>query len=80
MGSSQPNSSSIRMPCLPISEALDSSSRQAGSRAFKRSRIKGPGRQSAGILINRISKDEHGFLKAPAMCSVLEEKGPTSQR
>ena len=71
----QPNPSYVRMPCLPISGALDTSSRQAGSRAFKRSRIESPGRQSAGILINRASRDEHHFLNAPTMCFVLEEKG-----
>lgn len=71
----QPNPSSIRMPCLPISGALDTSSRQAGSRAFKRSRVESPGKPSAGILINRASRDEHGFLNAPTMCFFPEENG-----
>lgn len=58
--------------CLPISGALATGRRQAGSRALKGHKSSAPkaGRWDSG---QRSPRDERGFLNAPAKSIVLKE-------
>lgn len=56
------------------------SRRQPGSRAFRRSRLKGPRRQRRGLSDHWASRDTSRFLDAPAVAFVPEKNAtPLSQ-